>query len=220
MRDLGTTRGHLAALLLCVIAAAPGPAYADEVGGDEVVITGEEPPPAAPTEPTEEPNPYLRRGLFLALGPAIFFPQFDGDASPLGTTGGFTARVGWRFHDYVALEALYEWSEYSSSELGGNVQLTSNVGALDLKVIYPVGRFQPFIGGGPGLMSISKFAGGFWQDAELNIGTELAWRITGGFDVFISEGWSAYADASWLRPTSKLDQYEYVTAGIGMRYVF
>ena len=69
-------------------------------------------------------------------------------------------------------------------------------------------------------MSISKFAGGSWQDAELNIGTELAWRITGGFDVFISEGWSAHADASWLRPTSKPDQYEYVTAGMGARYAF
>ena len=212
--------GGRAVLVALVLAAFPLSSRADEVEGEEVIVTEEAPPAVIEPEPIEEPSPYNRHGLFLAIGPSIFFPQFDGDASRLGTTGGFTARVGWRILDYLALEALYEWSEYTRSELGGNVDLNLHTGFLDLKLMYPFGRFQPFIGGGPGLMNANKFVGGIWEAANLNIGTELAWRITGGFDVFISEGWSAFAEGSWVRPTSKLDQYEYVTAGIGLRYTF
>lgn len=206
-----------------VLLAGPGPdpARADEVAGDEVVVptegTGQEPPPAATGE---EPSPYDRHGPFLGLGASIFFPQFDGAASALSTAGGFTVRAGYRFLDYLAVEALYEWSQYSQSELGGNVQLTSHVATMDAKLIYPLRRFQPFVGGGVGMMNMNKFVGGVWQLADLNIGTELVWRVTGGFDLFLSEGWSAFAEASWVRPTSKLDQYQYVTTAIGLRYTF
>ena len=220
MRKIRRNGGGFAALAIAAVLLAPRLVAADEVGGDEVIVADEAPPPPPAAVPRPERSPYDRRGPYLGIGPSIFFPQFSGDASRFGTTGGLTARIGWRFLDYVALEALYEWSHYSRSELGGNGTLTSHVGALDLRLIYPFGRFQPYVGGGPGLMSMSKFVGGFYEDLDLDIGTELAWRVTGGFDLFLSEGWSAFAEGSWLRPTSKLDSYEYVTAGIGLKYTF
>lgn len=220
MGEIRMSREGLTALAIAAVLLAPRLVAADEVGGDEVIVADEAPPPPTETVPEPAKRPYGRRGPYLGIGPSIFFPQFSGGAARFGTTGGLTARVGWRFLDYVALEALYEWSQYSRSELGGNGTLTSHVGALDLRLIYPLGRFQPYVGGGPGLMSMSKFVGGFYEDLDLNIGTELAWRVTGGFDLFLSEGWSAFAEGSWVRPTSKLDQYEYVTAGIGLKYTF
>jgi hypothetical protein len=147
-------------------------------------------------------------------------------------TWGFHARAGYRFWEYMAIEGLYEYADdfgddfnfFSGDDLvQGEWELQTNVFTGNLKFIAPLGRFQPYLGGGVGFMQANgevEIVGPFREFDVDDDAFEFAGRVMGGFDIYITPQIALYADSSWVIPTGDLEDVEYVSVGVGGRYIF
>src|SRR5512144_557296 len=80
---------------------------------------------------------YTGAGPYVGIGPAGGFSTFQDDLKGFGNSLGFNARGGYRFNDYLAAEALYEYMD----DFGASVRVPNRV-------------FGPPRGGGSGSRSV------------------------------------------------------------------
>ena len=173
---------------------------------------------------------YTGAGPYVGIGPAGGFSTFQDDLENFGNSLGFNARGGYRFNDYFAAEALYEYMDdfgttlIARNRVAGHVDIqTSNFSLLG-KLILPTGTlFEPYVVGGVGFLNANG-------DGEINTpgvrlegtdsDTEFAGRVGGGFDVWITKHIAAYVDAAYVMPTGGLSNLRYVSLGGGIKYSF
>jgi opacity protein-like surface antigen len=200
------------------------PARADEIKAGEVVVPPEEPRPAAapaplPAEPACE---FDCPGFYLGVGLSYYRQNFKGDLGDEldGQAWGFNLRGGYRFLPYLAAELHYEYaSDFGVEALGGRIGIDTNVVTANLKAIAPFGRFQPYVGGGVGIMVASTSSSGIFADEDFE-GPEFAGRVFGGIDVFLTQALSIFAEADYVMPTGTLDDLRYISPSFGLRYTF
>jgi opacity protein-like surface antigen len=211
---------------------------ADEIQAGEVVVPEEPPPPPpAAAAVVEEEEDWNRLGFYIGIGPSWFAEQFEGDVGrfvPHDNSWGFNFRFGYRFWEYMAIEGLYEYADdFGDNEIffddfGDPVDvetdIQTNVFTANLKLIAPLGRFQPYLGGGAGFMQantdVDVKGDLFFAEADFDSDFVFAGRVMGGFDVYITPQVALYADSSWVIPTSDLEDLEYVSVNLGARYIF
>jgi len=173
---------------------------------------------------------YTGAGPYLGIGPAGGFSAFQKDLKDFGNSLGFNARGGYRFNDYLAAEALYEYMD----DFGASVKVRNRpVGHVDIqtsnfsllgKVILPTGTlFEPYALGGVGFLNANgngelKRVGLHGEGADSN--TEFAGRVGGGLDMWITENIGAYIDAGYVMPVSDLSSVRYISVGGGIKYSF
>jgi opacity protein-like surface antigen len=216
---------RLLGLTFVLLSLASSPARADEVGGGEVIVPPEAPAPAAP-EPVAAPIPqeceFDCPGFYAGIGISYYRQDFKGDLGDAldGDAWGFNLRGGYRFLPFLAAELHYEYaSDFGVDALGGRIAIDTNVITANLKAIAPLGRFQPYVGGGGGIMNANTSSSGIFADTDFD-GTEFAGRVFGGIDVFLTRSLSIFAEADYVLPTGSLDDLRYVSPSFGVRYSF
>lgn len=200
-----------------------GSARADEIKAGEIIVPEEPPPPPpAAVAPVEEVD-YNRPGFYLGLGPSFFAENFEGNIGRLGAcdTWGFHARAGYRFLDFLAVEGLYEFANDFGDEINDNnrYRLQSNVFTANLKAIAPLGRVQPYLGGGVGFMKPNQSRVGVFQNFDFDR-FDFTGRVNGGLDFYLTDQISLGADANWVIPTNTLEDLEYISVNFGGRFIF
>ncbi len=182
--------------------------------------------PAFATDAFNRPGPYV--GLGMAGG----FPEFNGVARDSGDSPGFNVRGGYRFNDYVAVEALYEYMndfgtrrrDFFSDRATGNLS-TNNFNVMG-KLFVPipgVDTLQPYVSGGLGFLNVDGADRLHATDGTLRrieSGTELAGRVDGGVDYYLTHRIATFLDAGYVMPTEQLDHLHYISLSLGVKYRF
>jgi OOP family OmpA-OmpF porin len=173
---------------------------------------------------------YTGAGPYLGIGPAGGFSTFQDDLKGFGNSLGFNARGGYRFNDYLAAEALYEYMDdfgttvSAGNRVGGHVDIQTNHFSLLGKVILPTGTlFEPYAVGGIGFLNANGNGKVNTPGAQLkgtDSDTEFSGRVGGGFDAWITENIAAYVDAAFVMPTGGLSNLRSVSLGAGVKYSF
>ena len=173
---------------------------------------------------------YTGPGPYLGIGPAGGFAAFQGDLQDFGNSYGFNARGGYRFNDFLAAEALYEYMDDFGSPVtvnnrtAGHVDITTHNFSLLGKVILPTGTFlEPYLVGGVGFLNADGSADVNTRNVRVSgaeSDTEFAGRVGGGFDVWITQHIAAYVDTAYVMPTGDLSDLRYFSLGAGVKYSF
>jgi len=175
---------------------------------------------------------FNRRGPYVGLGMAGGFSDFGGAARDSGDSPGFNVRGGYRFNDYVAIEALYEYMndfgkgrrDFVSTRATGNFS-TNNFNVMG-KLLVPipgVSNLQPYVSGGLGFLNVDGADRLHATDGTLRrvgSGTELAGRVDGGVDYYFTHRIATFLDAGYVMPTEQLDHLKYISLSLGVKYRF
>jgi hypothetical protein len=181
-------RGIGAAVALLVVLGAPAAAEEEDVAG---------------------------RGFYGNLGAVWSLAAFDVPAA-VGQqdSWGLDARVGYRVHPNLGLEAQYQWA--ARHELtGGGAQLNvveTNAGTGNARIFLLSGPLQPYVLLGVGVVHAALERG----DDKL----EAAFRGGGGFQVFFTDHIGAYAELTYLKPFTSLGDFNTVPIAFGGAYRF
>lgn len=204
------------------------------------------------TTPYSEPGFYAGLsgsvGVALGLENDVSVTRFRGQAGRNDEHGlvidsgvGLHARVGYRLHPRVSVEAQFEWiAEWSVD--GRDTQSTNPTSAVDVaraeawtltanvKSYAATGRVQPYLVGGVGLMRFQAenrsplIQSNSRRIFELNIdgfrGTDFALRVGGGLDIYFTERLSLVVGSTYVIPFGRIDSYDYLSVEWGMQYRF
>ena len=181
------------------------------------------------SSPTWAEDVFNQPGAYVGLGMAGGLSNFDGAAHGAGNSPGFDVCGGYRFTDNVAVEALYEYMndfEKGRHDAPGNAHLSTNNVSVMGKLLAPVPgltNLQPYVSGGIGFLNVDgaeRFSGPEGAVHHVGSGTELAGRVDGGVDYFLTPQISTFLDAGYVMPTEHLDHLDYVSLSLGVKYNF
>lgn len=184
------------------------------------------------SSPTLAEDVFNRPGAYVGLGMAGGLSNFAGAAHGADDSPGFDVRGGYRFTDNVAIEALYEYMndfgkgrhDFLENRAVGQLS-THNVSVMG-KLLAPIPgltNLQPYVSGGIGFLNVDgaerfhRTDGAFHR---VGSGTELAGRVDGGVDYFLTPQISTFLDAGYVMPTEDLDHLHYVSLSLGVKYNF
>lgn len=173
----------------------------------------------AAAEETSSPDEFTRRGAFVGLGFSYQVPGFQGDFRDLdfGDSWGFNARGGYRFFDWLAVEGVADYADdFGASDGDQSFKLFSATG--NAKLILPLGRFQPYLGAGIGLLWATAAGRSFFELDDVDVG--FAGRVGGGLDLYVTPHVSLYVDNAWTMATPDAADLYYYSLGVGGRYNF
>lgn len=101
-----------------------------------------------------EDDPFAENGLYIGVGASYGINLFEdsiedafpGDAK-ISDTWGANARLGFRFHKFLAAEAEYEWLNHFGVRVGGVGVGTAELQTItaNLKAIAPYRHWQPYV---------------------------------------------------------------------------
>ncbi len=211
-----TSLGALANFGVCLFLSAQ--IDEDDEAADEAAEEAEaeaaagEPDAQEASGALQEPGDlYTRRGLVVGVGGSTGFEFFDDDgASGEEVDFGLAARAGFRCTDRMSSELAYEWQEGFDVENSSNDPhwtLTSNA-----KLHLLTGRLQPFLLAGVGILH-GEVPGEKRR-------TDVAARIGGGVDFYLTEQVAFSLDASYVAPGGDVKQLDYLSVGWGLQLHF
>jgi hypothetical protein len=214
MRAFGRVVGFCTATVL----ACAGTGLADEVRGGEIIVPDERvaPPPAMAEPPAAGPD-YNRIGPYVSAAVSYAVPAFQGILKNLDVDNGwgFNVRGGYRLNEYFAIEGHYEYINDFPLDQGGP-RIWFNTFTVNGKLILPLGRFQPFLYGGPGFQNVNADF-----DQAGNYGdTYFAGRFGTGLDLYLTEQISILLDASYVIGPDDVFDLQYFSTAWGMKYAF
>ena len=184
---------------------------------------------ATPVVPATNPPTFVDPGFAT-------FSLDDIDSDTFGVSG----RVGYRCHSRVSAELQFEWLDKFQGSLSENnappvddsargfdLLLEPLVFTVNAKGHLLTGRTQPFVLAGFGFMRMESKSRdvtggtvvGFAPDARER-DVNVAGRFGGGIDFYLTENAVVTAEASYLMPAGKLDEFDYYSIGIGLQYRF
>jgi opacity protein-like surface antigen len=175
-------------------------------------------------------NTPQRLGPYLGVGAAAGFSDFTQGMHGYGDSAGFNLLAGYQWHEYFAIEGLYEYmDDFGRTQHVGVEALrlrsalhTHNFSLLG-KVMLPLpGPVQPYLKGGIGFLNGDEdlHLQGVRRDLGGRSSLELAGRLDGGVDIFVTPQWALTADAGYVMPTESLYPFNYLSASLGVRYQF
>jgi hypothetical protein len=163
---------------------------------------------------------YARPGFSIAGGlfwsPALYDWIVD-----VSDGRGFSAAVGYRFNDRVELAAQYEkFTGYEISGLGFSGDVDSWSATANIRLFILTRSFQPYLGFGIGAFQArldSTDPDGFDIDDKETV---VVFRLSGGFEYYISEHLALTGDAAINLPGDILSSMTYATLGGGLKIRF
>ena len=170
--------------------------------------------PDAPDARAAEPAAaqiYARRGLVAGLGATTGIEFFDGDqARGEETSFGVAARAGVRCTERMSSELAWEWQEGFAAGNDSDDALWTLTSNAKLHLL--TGRVQPFLLAGIGILH-GDIPG--YQPR-----TDVAGRLGGGVDFYLTEEIAISLDASYVAPTGNVQKLDYVSVGWGLQVHF
>lgn len=171
-------------------------------------------------------------GPYVGVGAAAGLSDFTGHARGFGDSAGFNLVGGYRWHEYFALEAFYEYMDdfgrgerVVSLERKVHTDIRTHNFSLLGKVILPLfGPIQPYMKGGIGFLNtdVDRQLKGFRHTRELRGGstTEFSGRLDGGVDFVLTPHVALNFDVGYVMPTDTLFHLNYVSLSTGVQYRF
>lgn len=174
------------------------------------------------TETQSDWDVFNRPGPYVGVGGSYMVSGFQGGAqsADFGDTLGFNVRGGYRLNEYWAFEGLYEYGDdFGAHQVvpGGDIQTNTFMGSA--KLIVPLGRFQPYLSGGVGLVNANADKSLRRTNWDVD-GTNFAGRFGGGVDLYATENVAVYLDASYTMPIHEVSDLYHFSFGWGAKYVF
>jgi opacity protein-like surface antigen len=159
-----------------------------------------------------EGSVFHRDGGYFGLSGVAGMPVSDfGERRATG--GGVNGRLGWHGTGWLSFEMEGEYIYGMYTEVTDKdwqaVTLTGN-----FKFSAPLGRFQPYLTPGLGLM-YAKENGTTSGDS-----TNFAARFGAGLDFYLTKNWVLACEASYVLPVANLRDrdLDYLTLGVGFLY--
>ncbi len=177
----------------------------------------------ASTEP-----PYNQNGFYVSFGGAAGIDMALEDELEdltdididLDDGLGFKMKAGYRFLEWAAVELEYEY--LTGFDAKGSRVTYAEFEYMTLmangKLYLPFDAVQPFALFGVGAMYADlddKTALGFDTND-----TDVAIRMGGGIDVYLTDHIAVVVDASYVLPTGDLKDLDYISIGWGVQYRF
>lgn len=190
----------------------------------------------------EQEDEYARRGWLVGLGGSYGIELFEdetesdfqdafGPALTLSVDDSFgiNGRAGYRCHRRFSAEAEVEWldgfeSDLSLAGLGkfARGQIEPVVVTANAKGYLLTGRFQPFLlvgaGGATARVKLRDTLGLGLSDSARE--TDFVVRGGGGIDFYATKRVVLTADADYVRAFGNLEDFYYVSVGVGLQYRF
>jgi opacity protein-like surface antigen len=166
---------------------------------------------------------YGRPGFYLGAGVMRAYNLFEEELPPgvkVDNSFGINSRVGYRIFSRLALEAEFEWVNEFGLDANDNkiLGIETLTGTANVKGFLFTGPFQPYALFGVGVMNASeKDSAGLSVNAN---GTDLTFRMGGGFDFWANEKFAIALEATYLRPRGGLKDFDYVSYTVAAQYRF
>ena len=154
---------------------------------------------------------FTRPGVYLGVGASrsanLVEAFFDGtpvlEDVDVSNSWGVNARLGYRVAPWFAVEAEYEWLDPMNASLNGVHVGTLGIqsATVNLRLIGPFGRFQPYflLGAGAGFFSADTPGSGLSVDHSA-----FAGRVGLGIDVYLIENLYLNLGAEALLSTAEV----------------
>lgn len=188
-----------------------------------LVVLASAPVPAAAIEPEPEPEiDWSRSGWYASARGVYGFEKFKRKSgSTADNDWGVRIAGGYRWNRWFGVETEFEFMNGFRLEGGALDDIDVDVFFLNLDFkAYPLGgmlgRFQPFLGVGPGWMWTRRTGPGIRSDEDGG----FAARFGGGFDVFLTENLALTYDTYWVHGTRDVRQVRYLALGWGFTWKF
>ncbi|MGE0684292.1 MAG: outer membrane beta-barrel protein [Candidatus Binatia bacterium] len=175
---------------------------------------------------------FNRLGPYVGIGAAAGLSDFTEESRGFGDSAGFNLLGGYRWHEYFALEGMYEYMDnfgrsdrVSGLERKVHTDIRTHNFSLMGKVIFPFfGPVQPFMKGGIGFLhaDVDRKVKSLGRAREMPVGSniELSGRLDGGIDFILTPHLALTFDAGYIMPTDSLFHLNYVSLGAGAQYRF
>ena len=180
---------------------------------------------AAHVSSAEEAGPaYERNGSYVYGSVAGALEAFD-DSGGTTEDGAWGASGGWgyRAHPNFSVEIGFTWldelnkREDSSSGIDTIVTESVDIWLImgNLQYIFPMGRFQPYVRGGLGVMQANFKGTGVGRELGLNT------SVGGGADLYLTEKLALNANADYMVPLGdSVDDLQMGLFSAGLKYRF
>jgi hypothetical protein len=158
-------------------------------------------------------------GFYVGLGGGYAWEDFGGGNA--GNSAAINGRVGYRFLDFLAVEAMGEGLPHFNGKSGQfNSAHTSIAGAWFNGKIYPLARWtgaiQPYALAGVGWL-FERSAGGPGGTEEDN---GVAGRFGAGIDFFLTEHLFLTIDGAYIHPQGHVSELNHAVGGGAIQYRF
>jgi opacity protein-like surface antigen len=206
----------------------------------------------ATAAPPDDDEGFGHTGFYFGVGGGAGIELFEGAIEDVAEDAGVdvsvdqtwvvNARAGYRLASWVALELMYEYMdsfriEVDSVDVGGTpvpvgttlADYSTHTGTLNLKLIVPTWRIQPYLLLGAGGQYFDLDASPLVQGTELDFG-DSGWAFAGrpglGVDLYLTKHILLNAEVSGVLSTSSPDTVPdigdlfYLSAGGGLQYRF
>lgn len=178
--------------------------------------------PAAEVAPSDDFAPFAY-GSLGALYAGEFFT--NGAKQEHNSYGwGLSARAGYRFHENVAAELLYEHVIEFDADNGTDRRAFSLM--PNIKVFPIQGFCEPYLSVGAGLVGVDnqhnvRGDGANTGDLGVEDGYGFGMRFGIGADFYATEQIYLEPEVAYVLPlTSDVNEYQYLTAGLSIGYAF
>jgi len=171
---------------------------------------------------------YARRGVYLAFLPSYSFAGFEDEIEDLvpgidisvDDSRALRGGIGYRVNPRLELELQGEWFEEYNIDLLGVEAAEFQAWSLALigRVYLLTGRFQPYALAGGGYLDIElsdKLGLGLSENSS---GTMA--RGGGGMDFYATNRIVINVEGSYVLPLGGLENLDYWTFGLGLKYRF
>jgi len=206
--------GRMLISSLAALAIAVPSVYAQDDMGDMVTKK-----PQRKQTVEEENNDPARSGPELGFGATYAHANFDLSGIDERDSGGYNARVGYRFNRWVASDVHVErYQKFNIDDSTGadvgNVNGWSL--GLDAKVFALPGRFQPFGLVGLNYLSMETNDKSAANRSKTDDGAALRFGL--GLDVYATTKFIVTADVSYMLSLGDVDDYDLVLVGLGFLF--
>lgn len=190
-----------------------------------------------PESAEERKRQYARRGALVGASLSYAHETYESDLESSGINlsvkdnVGFKGRVGYRCYRYVSAELQVEWVDEFEGKVFAdgaghvlNFDVKPVVVTTNARGYLPIfgDRVQPFALLGAGLAVVKstlKDVTGTGQRTSDTV-TEFAIRAGGGIDFYATPNIVLTLDADYVRAFDDLDDFDYVSVGLGAQYRF
>lgn len=190
-------------------------------------------PVAAEVVATEEFSPFL----YIGAGGLYSQEFFDGDAHQINQTYGWgvNGRIGYRFHEYVAIELLSENTVEFDADSGSGAGSVDNIDRKFYSLmpnvkVFPIQGFcEPFLSIGAGFVyadagnqnEVTRPVGNISHFTGVDDGAGFGMRFGIGADFYATEQIYIEAELAYQLPmTGNVNNYDHLNVALGLGYAF
>jgi opacity protein-like surface antigen len=172
------------------------------------------------------------QGPYIGAGGQHAWENFQNVPSDVNVddSWGLNFRAGYQLNRYLAIEANYDWYDGFDWKFNHNNYYDNNLDVklevqtllFDLKAMYPIKNFVPYVRVGGGWMWANFDVRNSYYNSHYESDTfdDFAWDVGGGFSVYLTPNICIGPSFRYVMGTGDVDNIRYSTLGFGLEFHF